>query len=450
MKGCPALLAIVALLAPAAAQQDETSSQRCRALAAAQDAGTFDVAAAVAALADPDEAVARTAAAIVRHEWRELPDALFLGLDAAPHGARMLLQELAQAPRPAAAAGAQRHAAEAVGRSLDDRCLALAARGTPLVAAEVDVLLRTLLQGEADDGFRAALVVVPSRLVDATVGRVHQALQQGTLDVERVLPWLDRLSARGVQSLLGLVLTLPEPVARTLCRHVHERDPAAVHAHVQLALDGDGPIDAVWLAFAGACLDRPARVQRLERLLADADLPAGERDQVRRALVEARQVSTVLLDEVGADGAQRSSLAVRLLDVAIDRIPAARLCRWLETELAEPTARALLRRARLEPELEQVLVDQLLGLGVAEGKLGQPLAAALVQNGGAAALQRVWPLLRASPRWPEFLDALGRRRAPFVHELLLTELQTKVDDVDPEVRAASLDAVASGNPASSA
>ncbi|MEO6595207.1 MAG: hypothetical protein ABIP94_10690, partial [Planctomycetota bacterium] len=50
---------------------------RCAHLANLQDAGQLDVATVLAALRDADETLASMAAAIVRHEWVVLPQALF-------------------------------------------------------------------------------------------------------------------------------------------------------------------------------------------------------------------------------------------------------------------------------------------------------------------------------------------------------------------------------------
>lgn len=430
------------VVAVAAAQQDDASALRCRELAAAQDAGAFPIAAAVAALADPDEAIARTAAAIVRHEWVELPEALFAALDREPRAAHALLRELAVAPRPAAAAWALQRAAEAVGRSPDERCLALAARGKPLAAGEVELMLRTLVEGQAGDGWQAALAVVPAPLADATLGRVHAALQRGQIDVERAGPWLDRLSPAGVRRLLALVLTLPDEVALPLCVRLHEAAPELVLERVGDALDGPGPVAAVWVGFAGPCLDRPQRIRRIEALLADASVPAATQTRALLALLDARVVTEAMLDQVDGAAAGGLPLVEHVLDVAIDRIPASRLCRWLDGEFAAPTARALARRAVLEPELQRVLVARLREAGVAEGVFGEAAASALVAHGSAESLQQVWPLLRASRNWAAFVDGLGRRREPFVPELLLAELQAPAPDVDPDVRRAQLDAVA--------
>jgi len=442
MPGPARVLVFVACAALAMAQQDEASLQRCRAIAAAQDAGRLDVAAVVAALGDPDDDVARTAAAIVRHEWAELPPALFAALDAAPRAAQALLAELAQAPRPAASAWVAAYALDAPGRGRDARCLALAARGTPLAAAEVDLVLQTLLAGEADDGCRAALAVVAPAAADAQVGRLHAALAQGFCDVDRILPWIDRMSPIGVRRLLGLVVALPEALAVPLCAHVHERAPELVRERVAAALDDAAPLAPVWVAFAGPCLDRPARLARVRAVLADEQVAVAVRDHAALALLAQKICDDVLLDHAERSSPQGALLVRKALDVAIDSVPVRRLVTWLDGDLATAVATALLRRRTLEPELETALLARLADVGVADGTFGRPATQALVAHGSAAALQRLWPALRASPGRADLLDALARRRAPFVHERLLASLQEPADDVPEAERAAWFDALA--------
>lgn len=436
------LVGCLLLAASAMAQEDDGSEARCRELAALQDAGTFTVAAAVAAMADADDSVARTATAIVRHEWAVLPAELFVALDGSPPAARRLLTELAVAPRPAAATWAGAYAQPAVGRSRDARCLALAARGTPLVAAEAELVLQTLLAGEAGDGVRAVFAVLPKKLADAMVGKLHAALAAGGVDVARLLPWIDHLSPDGVRRLLGLVVTLSEAQATVLCAHVNERAPELVQERVAAALDADSPVDPVWIAFAGPCLDCEARYVRVRNLLLDPEVPTATKDHAARALLAQKRCDPALLAHAQRDSAIGPLLVKKALDVAIDDIPAATLVQWLEGRDAVAVAAALVRRQKLEPELERALVDRLRDLGVAEGTFGTPAAMALAAHGSAEALQQIWPLLLASRSFPEFVAALGRRRAPIVHERLLTELQTPRDEVPPPVRSVQLDAVA--------
>jgi hypothetical protein len=393
----------------------------------------------VAALADADDEVARTAAAIVRHEWRELPAAFFEQLDGRPAAAHAFLRELAIAPRPAAAAWARSRAKAAPLRADDERCLALAAIGGELGADEALVLWQTFAAGTHGEGFRAALDVLPAAVVDRQIGRLHAALLAGAIDVDAAGAWLDRLSVDGTRRLLGLVVSLPPTIARPLCLRVRERLPAVVAERVAAQIDADGPIDAVWLAFAGPVLDRPSRIAKVDAVLADAAQPAATRDAAALALLDGKVVTPTLLAHVAAAG--REPLAMRLLGSNIDALPAPTLAAWLTGPFANATARALPRRRGLEPELEAAVLARLAATGVASGEAGQPLAMAIVQSGSARALERVWPLLRESGAWPEFLDHLARRGEPFVHQYLLREMETAVE-VGAQQRTAQLDAVA--------
>lgn len=441
-----ALLPFVGLAVLAGAQDNlrEISDGRCRELAAAQDAGRFDVAAALAALADADEGVARTAAAIVRQQWLVLPPELQDGLDSRPAAARALLHELATAPRPAASAWAARWAGEAAGRGLDDRCLGAAARGAPFTLADGEMLLATLTAGDAQGGYLAAVAVLPPKIADALLGRVHAGLASGKLDVDRASSLLDRVSADGIRQMLGLVVTLPEATAATLCTRVNERAPELVAERVRAALDGDGPPDAIWLPYAAPLLTSPARRARVAAVLHDAAAPAAARHHAFCALVAAKAIDEPLLAYASADDGGRETRLRRLLDGAIDAVPAARLIEWLQgaPQVSSLVVRVLTRRLRLEPELENELTALLLAAGLADGPFHGAAALAIAQRGSAKALQAIWPLLRASKSWPEYIDALGRRSEPFVPELLLTELTIAAPEIDPLSRAEQLDAVA--------
>ena len=443
MNGLPWLSTVLCMaLATAQSERAEESTRRCRALAAAQDAGQLSVEAAVAALADADEAVARTAAAIVRHEWQTLSVDLFSALDRRPPAARMLLRELAQAPRLSAAAWAERWSMVAPGRSLDDRCMALAARGVPLVATEAELWLRALLQEGQGDGVLSAAAVLSPKVADGLLGRVHAALQQGGVQVEQLSPWLDRLSADGVRRLLGLALTLPPEAAATCCQLVQEREPALVAERARAALDAEAPIDALWLPFAGPELDQPARVGKVQALLFDDDVAAATKEAAFTALLAARAINPAVLRWSAGVERGHDARARRLLDVGIDLLPTATLIEWIDSPLGTWVVRALARRAVLDSSLEQLLVTRLLEAGSADGEFCAPAAMAIVAHGSAEGLRQVWALLRDSRSWPEFVDGLARRRAPFVHEFLLAELQANVPEVEPAARAVQLDAVA--------
>ncbi len=405
------------------ANDKNPSDERCRKLAVLQDEGALDVPTVLIALRDADEALSRMAAAIVRHEWVELPITLLQGLDASPKAARLLLEELAIAPRPAAATWAETWTHAAPRRTADDRCLALAARGWPLAAADADFLLRTLLAGQADDGFGAAAAVLPPAVADGLLGRLHACLMQEQLDVTQVGPLLDRLSPDACRRLLGLVVTLPAAAAAAICQRVAERDPAIVRERARAMLDGETPLEALWLAYAGPLLDRPERVERVLRVLGDEQATPLLRARAFDALLDAKVVDDRVLDFATAEGAD-PALAQRLLDATVALLPEARLVLWLDGDprLSTATVKALTRRLELGASIEKALLGTLGDGSRAEGPFFESAAMAIVQHGSEAALDRIWPALREAPRWPDFVDALTRRREPFVHELLVAEL----------------------------
>ncbi|HEX6812757.1 MAG TPA: hypothetical protein VF384_14115 [Planctomycetota bacterium] len=438
---------VVCLLAPQLAAQAamdavrafvadvrQPGDERCRKLALLQEHAALDLATALAALRDADEALRRTAAAIVRHEWAELPPELLQGLDESPAAARAVLEELAIAPRPAAADWAARRTQPADGRTNDERCLALAAQGRPFAAADVDLLLHTLLSGQAGDGFLAAAAVTPADVADAMLGRLHAGLLQGQVDLVQVGPLLDRLSNAGCKRLLGLVVTLPGPAAATICQRVAALDASLVRARARAMLDGETPLEALWFAYAGPLLDRPERRERALRLLADEQADARSRQGAFDALLQAKVVDERMIDFATADGAD-IALLQRLLDAAVDELPGPRLVEWLAADARRSTAtvKALARRAVLGEHVERALLGVLAGQGQPDGVFFEAAAMALVQRGSQDALERLWPSLRGAKGWSDYVDALGRRREPFVHELLLTELASKA--ADPAAKA---------------
>jgi hypothetical protein len=426
----------------AIADSRQSSEARCRRLAELQEQGVLDLATAMAALRDDDEGLRRTAVAIVRHEWAELPQTLFEGLDASPAAARTMLEELAIAPRPAAAAWAARRTLPAPGRSDDERCLALAAQGRPLVAADMELLLQALLAGEADDGYRAAAAITPADVADGLLGRLHACLLQGQLDVVQVGPLFDRLSDQGCRALLGLAVTLPPPVGATICQRVAERDPGLVRERARAMLDGETPLEALWLAYAGPLLDRAEmkgveRKERVLQILRDEQADARLQQSAFDALLDARIVADPVIRFATADGADIARLQ-RLLDAAVDQVPGPRLVSFLggDAQRSTATVKALSRRQVLGEDVERALLGLLAGQERIEGVFFETAAMALVLHGSAAALNQVWPSVRGSRRWSDFVDALARRREPFVHELLVTELgNAKATGLDEQQRA---------------
>jgi hypothetical protein len=420
--------------------------QRCRALATLQDAGQLDVPLALAALGDADEAVGAMAAAIVRHEWPELPPALLRGLDADAVAARRLSWELAWAPRPAATLWSEARTGAAPGRSPADRCLALAARGRPLSGAEARLLLQALVAHDADESWRLAAGLLPPPLADGLVGRLHGLLQAAQVEVAQVAPLFDRMTGVGVQQLLAIAAALPPATGEALCDYVAQRDLVAVRERARAALDGEAPLEPLWLRAAAPLLDQPARRERLLAVLVEAAAAPELQQRAFAALVEAQVVDERMAAWVRAQpsaSARRQALA-RWLDAAIDRFSTAQLLEWLgaEPELATATVRALVRRSELGAEVEQVLLRACDGVAV-EGPFLQPAAMALLQRGSEAAVRTLWPLLRGSPLWGEAVDALVRRRGPFAHDLLSVELTVEAE-FGHEPRTRQLDDVRLG------
>ncbi|MBL8755041.1 MAG: hypothetical protein JNK15_17185, partial [Planctomycetes bacterium] len=440
MKAMHLVLVGAALVAGLRAQAFDAadSARRCVDLAALQDRGALTVELAVAALADADDNVARTAAAIVRHEWAELPLAWFHAVDREPAAARTMLREFAAGPRLAAAVWVEDRTRAVVGRTLDDRLLAMAARGRPLAFAEATLLLDVLASGEAGDGFRAAVDGLGERTADALVGRLHAALQQGVLPMERAWPLLDRLSAKGTLALLGVVASLPAKPAEALLAYVHQRAPEVVRERAASALDGAERLQP-WLAYVAPVLDRPARLQRVVALATRAPESAAVREAAVRALLDAPALDGATLHQLDLVGSE----SLRALAVAIDRIPVDLLRQWFDggVDLRKAVVRALARRQRLEPELESFLVDEIEAAGTIDGEHCSAVAHALAQRGGAAALARIMPWVRASEHGGEVIAALGRRQDAFVVDLLHAELAVADRGPAAAVRSAHRDDV---------
>ena len=414
----------------------------CAALCRQADAGELSAALALRVLGGAREAEARTVAAIVRHEWHELPDELFDGLDLDPVAARRFLDELALAPRPAARAWVRSQSQPRAGRSYDHRLLALAARSGPLRLEDARLLLESLEHEAPSDGFYRACAALDAKLADGLVGRIHGLLLQEKVEVGALGPLLDRLSRRGTKSLLGLAMTLPQPVAYLLLRHVVDSRPEQAHERIDAALDGLVPLDPAWLAFAAARIDRPARVARVLEVLRSAD-DIADRELAFEALVRAGAIDGEVLEVALAD--EQTARVRRVIARAADAVPAAYAVRWLQgpPEVSEAMAAALSRRRVLEPEVQRAALELLSEVEVVEGRTPLYLLAAVVGGGDAGALRQVWPLAEGSPAWRDLFDRLGRRQAPFVTELLQDRLAAAraqpAAGGEEERRAAQLD-----------
>lgn len=425
-------------VAQEASVDELTSEQRCQALCDAQDRGGLTVVQAFSALAGNDEAVARTAAAIVRHEWVALPDELFIALASDARAAKRFLEELVRGPRPAAREWVVRQAAERSKRTYDHRLLALAARGEPLTQREAELLLEAVQAEESGDGFYFAAAHVSEKAADLLLGRMHQLLLAGNASPEQLGPLLDRLSPRGARILIGLAVTLPDATARKLLQRVHDQRPKLVQERAAAVLDGLVPLDSVWLEFANKLLDGPERRERIDRVLklfVDGEVEV-DRNRAFEAMLRAGVMDPQLLQAVIASGSDQQIR--RTIRSAADKLPADIIVAWLQgsPEVAQAMSMALTRRKVLEPEIQAQLLATLRGLDAAEGFV--PLAAltALVRGGDQQALAKIWPLALANRAWSELLHQLGQRQEPFVYQALLAELvagSKRQPDPDPAI-----------------
>ncbi|MCK5940589.1 MAG: hypothetical protein KAI24_01370, partial [Planctomycetes bacterium] len=414
---------VLASLLPAQGEveDDYDADAACAALAERADRGELDVAVVLRVLGGRREQEARTVAAIVRHEWAELPNELIDGLDRDPTAARRFLEELARAPRPAAQSWVRSQSAPHPKRSYDHRLLALAARSEELTRDEAALLVESVAHESPDDGFWFASSYVPQKVADGLVGRVHAVLAGGEVPIESLDPLLSRLSARGTKSLLGLAMTLPPPLAHKILRHVHETRPELVQERVEAALDGRIPLDPQWLAFAAKQLDRPERVQRVVEVLRQGD---GERarELAFEALLQAGVLDEEIL-EIAVDDESIERIR-RVISRAAAAIPTRYVVAWLGStpEVVQDMAQALARRRQLEPEVQRAMLALLADVEEAHAFTPLYLVTALVGGGDAEALRRVWPLVLGSNAWRDLIGRLGRRDEPFVYELLLGAL----------------------------
>ncbi|MEC8253256.1 MAG: hypothetical protein VX044_08595 [Planctomycetota bacterium] len=431
-------LVLTQLAVTAQADAGYDPSVACAEISTRADRGELTVPVALRVLGSDREAEARTVAAIIRHEWARLPDALFDGLDLDPRAARRVLFELARAPRPAARNWVASQARQRGGRSYDHRLLALAARSGPLTRDEAKLLVESLEHEPPSDGFYLACGRLTPKLADGLVGRVHGLLMKGEVPLESLAPLLDGLSPRGTKSLLGLAMTLPPAVGYGLLRQVVDARPEQAYERIDAALDGRVPLDPAWLAFAGKRIDRPERVARVLQILRDADDEA-DRDLAFEALLTAKAIDAEVL--AAATDTDSPARVRRVIARAANSIPAEYVVRWLAgaPEVVVALARALVRRPQLEPAVQAALLDLLRDVEVASRGTPLYLLAAIVQGGDAAALARVWPLVVASDGWRDLFDRLGRREEAFVQEQLRTGLEQARARVDEREGLARLD-----------
>jgi hypothetical protein len=398
---------------------------RCDALSRLQRRGALDGATVRSVLASENEVVGRCAAAIVRHEWVELPTELLRGLADDPVAARRFLRELAIAPRPAAVPWVEAYLEPAPGRSADDRCLALAARGE-LRVDDGRQMLDVLAEGQAGDGFREAVAVMPSRIADGLVGRLHALLLEGKVGVEQAAPVFDRLSHDGVQHLLGLVATLPSPLAEGVYDQVAMRDVRLVRERARAALDGEIPLEAMWLRNAGPLLTEPARRERLFDVLRDQKADYALQRRAFDALIDGKCAAEPVLTWAVEHDDEREALLMRVLETVPEQVPERLLVEWLtgDPRLSHATVRAISRLPAIGPRVEGALLASLDGAAL-EGKFHGPVMRTLMRCGSAEVLRANWPRFRTEAtreQLIEWLDVLGRRGDAVVRDLLSAEL----------------------------
>lgn len=247
---------------------------RASALARLQQQGQLDAHALAAALGSPCEEVRTTAARVLRHAWVEVPQSVHDALANSPDAAIALLRELALAPRPSLDAFA---AASAKSADAETKLLAIAARTAPPSREEAAFVLDRL----AGDAERTAALACPRlepATADALVSRLHMLLEK-ELPVDRVGPFLERLSPNGVRQLLGLAVSLPDAQSAALVDRLAQANDAEFAERVRAMLDGKLPMQASWLRRCGPELGDPARRARVAALCTKgADPSASEAD----------------------------------------------------------------------------------------------------------------------------------------------------------------------------
>lgn len=428
----------VALLTEIVGSVVEDRDARCAALSELQDRGQLDVATMVTALRAGRD-VARMAAAIVRHEWAEVPAALLDGIADDAAARRALLLELALAPRPALTAWAQQEATRD-NNEIGLRCLALAASGEKVTARQATMLVEAAIAAEQGEGYQTAVWLLEPEIADRLIGRLHGLLMLEGADIGRLMPFFDRLSPQGLEQLLGLVVTLPAEARVQLTRFFVGNEVPAYRKRVEAALDGRIPLESVWLMRTDGLLVTRPRIDRVLAILTDADQTPEMQSLAFESLVGAGVLEPPVVAWAN-ESEDRPARIRRLLDVGVAVLPVRQLLAWLgdTSRVAEITAAALVRRPVLEPELQAALRELLRGT-VAQGP-AQMFAIALLQRGGPDAVTQIWSSLTRSPLFGQFADTLARRRAPWVHEMLLSELMREPDEESVVDRQAQLDAV---------
>ncbi len=422
---CSTALTVAAFVGVWAAQSPAQVEVAVGQLHEAQDRGELDVATVVAALRQGGDA-GRAAAAIVRHEWLDVPAELLDAAAGHPASATLLLRELALAPRPSVQAWA-RTQVERDDLPNDVRCYAIAAAQLPATGKVANLLVDTALDPEGGDGYRTAAWLMASRDADRLLGRLHAAALQQQAEFDRLLPFFDRLSPRGHEHLVGLALSLPNELQQPLVRYFLNNDVAAYRDRSADALDGKLELEPIWLARAAELLTERSRVERLFGVLDDETASAELRDAAFRALLEASVIEPPVVDYAG-DAVQRSRDIRALLDAGVGQLPVDTILHLLtgDVRVAALTASALLRRDPLEPAIEAQLVELLADVVPATPTL--PLVVALLRRGSEGSVRAIWPRLRGSELFDQCVDILARREAAWISPLLLEDLAHDVGD----------------------
>ncbi|MBK8100910.1 MAG: hypothetical protein IPK26_27810 [Planctomycetes bacterium] len=391
-----------------------------RMLALLQQRGSLDVASMLAALRAEQPTLPVVAAAILRHEWRELPAPLLAGIRQHVAATELVLRVLALAPRPAARAFVDECLAD-VALPLDVRCLALAATGKVLTRTDFALPLQALREEQAGDGFALALALLPANVADGAVAAVVERLQAGT-PLGRLLPLVDRMSPGGHVELLSALAPLPAAARDDLCRHLAAHDMVGYGERARAALDGEIDLESVWLLRAGPLLDRPARIERVVAAMSDPNADPALRLRAFDALVDARVWDPAMRAFVQEDHVARfrrlctGDPSVLPEDVLLDA-------------LGDGESRGIALAALPRCQLTDTLVERVLQLVVVDdGRRDAPAARAaaislLAAKGSEAAVTAMWEQARTTQASAlSAAEFLARRKEPFVHALLLAEL----------------------------
>lgn len=299
-------------LESAARSDVEPAARRIAALSELQGMGQLDAGVVAEALSDEDEQVAAAAAAILRHEWSDWPSEVVDAVSASRQAAVAALRELALAPRPSLDPLVARLAQHA---DPDVRALALAARQAAPSRKEAEWLLGRC--AESDDR-TASLAVqrVASADADHLVGALHARLLGGA-PVERIGAFLDRMSQKGLDQLLGVASGLEGNAASPLFDYLAQRQSPALDERIRAMVDGEIPMDPHLLRRAGAMLDTPERRARVYASFdAAASAPADEGAQrlalaAFEAAIDGKRVDAAVVAFAKAGGSPRLQMLAR-------------------------------------------------------------------------------------------------------------------------------------------